>query len=98
MDGICPTAFTKLPPIDCNSSQAIDRMRGILRGQHKVLIGNVNALRAKRPAHKRHAPTVADTQLFLQTISNMGGLQQTSKLLASRSCWESVNRLADSHG
>ena len=36
-------------------------------------IGNVNALRAKRPVHARHAPTVAETQLLLQTIQNEGG-------------------------
>jgi len=38
-------------------------------------IGNVNALRAKRPVHARHAPTVADTRLLLQTIRNVGGYQ-----------------------
>ena len=33
-------------------------------------IGNVNALRAKRPVHERHAPRVSETQLLLQTIRN----------------------------
>jgi hypothetical protein len=36
-------------------------------------IGSVNALRAKRPVHARHAPTVGETQLLLQTIRNEGG-------------------------
>ena len=30
-------------------------------------------LRAKRPAHTRHAPKVVETQLLLQTILNVGG-------------------------
>jgi integron integrase len=36
-------------------------------------LGNVDALRAKRPVHERHAPTVAETQLLLQTIRNENG-------------------------
>ena len=36
-------------------------------------LGNVDALRAKRPAHERQAPSVSDTQLLLQTIRNVGG-------------------------
>ena len=36
-------------------------------------LANVNALRAQRPAHARHAPTVGDAHLLLQTIRNMGG-------------------------
>jgi len=35
-------------------------------------LGNINSLRAKRPVHARHAPTVADTRLLLQTIRNVG--------------------------
>jgi integrase len=34
---------------------------------------NVNALRATRPAHQRHAPTVGETQSLLQTVRNHGG-------------------------
>jgi Phage integrase, N-terminal SAM-like domain len=33
---------------------------------------NVEALRATRPAHERHAPSVVDTQQLLQTIRNEG--------------------------
>ena len=36
-------------------------------------LGNVDALRAKRPAHERHAPSVSDTQALLRTIRNVGG-------------------------
>jgi integron integrase len=36
-------------------------------------LGDVNALRARRPVHARHAPTLAETQLLLQTIRNRGG-------------------------
>jgi integrase len=36
-------------------------------------IGNVNTLRAHRPAHERHAPTPAETQALLQTVRNHGG-------------------------
>jgi len=34
---------------------------------------NVNALRANRPAHQRHAPTVGETQSLLQNVGNNGG-------------------------
>jgi integron integrase len=36
-------------------------------------LGNVDALRAKRPVHERHAPSVSDTRLLLRTIRNRGG-------------------------
>ena len=35
-------------------------------------LGNVDALRAKRPVHERHAPSVSDTRQLLQAISNVG--------------------------
>ena len=35
-------------------------------------LGNVKALRANRPVHERHAPTVAQTQALLQTVGNQG--------------------------
>jgi integrase len=34
---------------------------------------NINALRARRPAHLRHAPTVAETQALLQTVRDRAG-------------------------
>ncbi len=43
---------------------------------HHVLeqpLGNINALRAKRPVQERHAPTVAETSLLLRTVTNHGG-------------------------
>ena len=36
-------------------------------------LGNVDALRAKRPVRERHAPSVADTQALLQNIRNRCG-------------------------
>jgi hypothetical protein len=36
-------------------------------------LSNVDGLRAKRPVHERHAPSVADTCQLLQTIRNVGG-------------------------
>jgi integron integrase len=36
-------------------------------------LSNVDSLRAKRPVHERHAPSVADTCQLLQTIRNVGG-------------------------
>jgi integron integrase len=36
-------------------------------------LGNVDALRAKRPAHERHAPSLSDTQALLRAIRDAGG-------------------------
>jgi integrase len=36
-------------------------------------LGNVDALRAKRPVRERHAPSVGDTQALLRTIRDAGG-------------------------
>jgi integron integrase len=36
-------------------------------------LGNVNALRAKRPVHQRHAPSLTDTHQLLRTIRNLAG-------------------------
>ena len=36
-------------------------------------LGNVNALRAKRPVHERHAPSLADTHALLSTVRDAGG-------------------------
>jgi hypothetical protein len=33
----------------------------------------VDALRATRPAHIRHAPSISDTRALLETIRNVGG-------------------------
>jgi integron integrase len=137
------TAFVQVASVDfpsiMNQSQAIDRLRQVLRRQHKALatedayvywlrryimalcrippelssekkleqfltdlarkhdvsastqnqafnailffyqhileqpLGNVQALRATRPVHERHAPTVGETQALLQTVRNQGG-------------------------
>lgn len=36
-------------------------------------LGNVNALRAHRPVHERHAPTPSETCALLRTVRNQGG-------------------------
>ncbi len=36
-------------------------------------LGDVNALRAHRPIHERHAPTLSETNALLQTIRNHAG-------------------------
>jgi hypothetical protein len=43
-------------------------------------LGNIQALRATRPAHERHAPTVAETQALLQTVPNQGGYQRHGRV------------------
>jgi hypothetical protein len=75
---------------DVSASSQNQAFNAILFFYKEVLgqqISNVNSLRAKRPAHERHAPTVAQTQLLLQTIRNEGGyptnLIQSSKVQGS---------------
>ena len=61
---------------DVSASTQNQAFNAILFFNRKVLgqsIGNVNALRAKRPVQERHAPTVNETQLLLKTITNEGG-------------------------
>ena len=36
-------------------------------------LADVNALRAKRPAHQRHAPSLPETRMLLETIRNENG-------------------------
>lgn len=36
-------------------------------------LGNIDALRATRPAHQRHAPTQSETHALLRTVRNHGG-------------------------
>jgi integrase len=61
---------------DVSASTQNQALNAILFFYREVLgqsIGNVNALRAKRPVQERHAPTLGETQLLLQTIRNEGG-------------------------
>jgi integrase len=61
---------------DISASTQNQALKAILFFYREVLgqpIGNVNALRAKRPVLERHAPTVDETQLLLQTIRNERG-------------------------
>ena len=61
---------------DVSASTQNQAFNAILFFYRQVLaqpIGTVDALRAQRPVHARHAPTVAETQLLLQTIQNEGG-------------------------
>ena len=60
---------------DISASTQNQALNAILFFYKEVLgqsIGNVNALRAKRPVLERHAPTVGETKLLLQTIRNEG--------------------------
>jgi len=66
---------------DVSASSQNQALNAILFFYREVLgqtVGNVNALRAKRPVHARHAPTLADTQLLLQTIRNVGDYRSLS--------------------
>jgi integrase len=61
---------------DVSASTQNQAFNAILFFYQNVLeqpLGNVRALRATRPVHERHAPTVAETQLLLQTVRNQGG-------------------------
>ncbi len=61
---------------DVSASTQNQAFNAILFFYREVLgqsIGNVDALRAKRPVQERHAPTVSETQLLLQTVRNEGG-------------------------
>jgi integron integrase len=61
---------------DVSASTQNQALNAILFFYKAVLgqpIGDINALRAKRPVHERHAPTVSETQSLLQTIRNEGG-------------------------
>ena len=59
-----------------SSSTQNQAFNGVLLFDGNVLgqdLGNVDAPRAQRPVHERHAPTKAETQLLLQTVGNEGG-------------------------
>ena len=61
---------------DISASTQNQALNAILFFYQEVLgqpLGNVNALRAKRPVHARHAPTIGEIQLLLQTVRNEGG-------------------------
>jgi site-specific recombinase XerD len=63
-----------------SQNQAFNAVLFFYRDVLHQQLGNVNALRATRPVHERHAPTLADTKLLLQTIRNVGGYP--TKLIA----------------
>jgi integrase len=61
---------------DLAASTQNQAFNAILFFYHEVLkqpLQNINALRARRPAHERHAPTVAETQALLQTVRDRAG-------------------------
>ena len=57
----------------CSQNQAFNAILFFYRDVLQQQLGNVNALRAQRSLHERHAPTLAETTLLLQTIRNVGG-------------------------
>ena len=54
-------------------NQAFNAILFFYREVLAELIGRVSALRAKRPVHERHAPTVTETHGLLRAIRNEGG-------------------------
>jgi len=61
---------------DVSASTQNQAFNAVLYFYREVLgqaLGNVDALRAKRPVHERYAPTVGETQLLLRTIRNENG-------------------------
>src|SRR5262249_4008185 len=61
---------------DVSASSQNQALNAILFFYRQVLgqtLGNIDALRAKRLAHLRHAPTPRETHLLLQAIRNVGG-------------------------
>ncbi|HRZ54560.1 MAG TPA: hypothetical protein P5525_03765 [Candidatus Paceibacterota bacterium] len=64
-----------------HAKEAIQRTREVIRRQHKALaffykdvlgtpLHDVDALRATRPVHLRHAPTLPETRAFPQAVSH----------------------------
>ena len=61
---------------DLSASSQNQALNAILFFYKEVLgqpLQGIDALRAKRPAHLRHAPSVAETQALLQTIRDIAG-------------------------
>jgi integron integrase len=56
-----------------SQNQAFNAILFFYRNVLEQQLGNIAALRAHRPGHERHAPTVAETKLLLQAIRNVGG-------------------------
>lgn len=56
-----------------SQNQAFNAILFFYKHVLKQTIGNIDALRAQRPVHMRHAPSVGETQALLQTIRNIGG-------------------------
>jgi site-specific recombinase XerD len=54
-------------------NQAFNAILYFYRDVLGVTLANVNALRATRPAHLRHAPTVAETGLLIGAVRDVGG-------------------------
>src|SRR5215471_18245886 len=68
--------LTGLAHHDVSASSQNQAFNAVLFFYKQVLeqpLGNVDALRASRPVHERHAPTLGETQLLLQTVLNEGG-------------------------
>jgi site-specific recombinase XerD len=56
-----------------SQNQAFNAIRFFYQDVLGQQLANINSLRAQRPAHERHAPSLADTKALLQTIRNEGG-------------------------
>jgi integrase len=56
-----------------SQNQALNAVLFFYKEVLRQPLQNVDALRAKRPARLRHAPTIAETQALLQTIKDVAG-------------------------
>jgi integron integrase len=54
-------------------NQAFNALLFFYRDVLKVELKGINALRAKRPVHLRHAPTVDETRQLIATVRDVGG-------------------------
>jgi integron integrase len=56
-----------------SQNQAFNAVHFFYRDVLRQTLGNIDALRATRPAHARHAPTLSETKSLLSTIRNLNG-------------------------
>src|SRR5262249_11951233 len=57
----------------CSQNQAFNAVLFFYRDVLQQELGNIDALRAQRPVHERHAPSITDTRSLLRTVRNEGG-------------------------
>ncbi len=90
-------------------TEAISRLREVICRQHKAIatedcgkdvlgqpLKEVDALRATRPAHLRHAPTLSETRALLLAVRNRAGYPTNliSRMLYRSSSWDLTHNFA----